>query len=115
MRVAQEEIFGPVVSVLTFETEDEAIELANDVEYGLSGAVWTENIRQAHRMIDAIRAGSVWVNEYRYFAPSAPFGGFKNSGIGRESGREGLKEYYQTKSAWIDLSGEVKNPFDPYS
>jgi len=115
MRVAQEEIFGPVVSVLTFETEDEAIELANDVEYGLSGAVWTENIRQAHRMIDAIKAGSVWVNEYRYFAPSAPFGGFKNSGIGRESGREGLKEYYQTKSAWIDLSGEVKNPFDPYS
>ncbi len=115
MQVAQEEIFGPVVSILTFETEDEAIELANDVEYGLSGAVWTENIRQAHRMIDAIKAGSVWVNEYRYFAPSVPFGGFKNSGVGRESGREGLREYYQTKSAWIDLSGEVKNPFDPYS
>lgn len=115
MQIAQQEIFGPVVSILTFETEDEAVELANDTEYGLAGGVWTENIRQAHRMIDAIEAGSVWVNEYRYFAPSAPFGGFKNSGIGRESGIEGLREYYQTKSAWIDLSGEVKNPFDPYS
>lgn len=115
MQVAQEEIFGPVVSILTFQTEEEAIELANDVEYGLAGAVWTENMRQAHRMVDAIRAGTVWVNEYRFIAPNVPFGGYKDSGVGRESGREGLEEYYQTKSVWFDLAGNVDNPFDPYS
>lgn len=115
MQVAQEEIFGPVVSILTFETETEAVELANDVEYGLAGAVWTEEMRQAHRLVDAIEAGTVWVNEYRFIAPNVPFGGFKDSGVGRESGSEGLEEYYQTKSVWFDLAGNVDNPFDPYS
>lgn len=115
MQVAQEEIFGPVVSILTFRTEAEAIELANDIEYGLAGAVWTEDMRQAHRMVDAIQAGTVWVNEYRFIAPNVPFGGYKDSGVGRESGREGLEEYYQTKSVWFDLAGNVDNPFDPYS
>ncbi|MFC3958795.1 aldehyde dehydrogenase [Halovivax cerinus] len=114
MRVAQEEIFGPVASVLTFRDEDEALALANDVDYGLAGAVWTEDMRQAHRAADEIRAGTIWVNEYRVIAPNVPFGGFEDSGLGREAGREGLEAYYQTKSVWMDLSGEVDNPFNPY-
>jgi aldehyde dehydrogenase (NAD+) len=111
MRVAQEEIFGPVASVITFEDEAEAVELANDVDYGLAAGVWTEDMRQAHHLADEIRAGTVWINQYRIITPNIPFGGFKDSGIGRESGIEGLKEYYQTKSVYMDLSGEVTDPF----
>jgi aldehyde dehydrogenase (NAD+) len=111
MQVAQEEIFGPVATVLTFADEDEAIELANDVDYGLAAGVWTEDTRQAHRLVDAIDAGTVWVNQYRLIAPNVPFGGFEDSGLGREAGREGLEEYYQIKSVWFDLSGEVSDPF----
>ena len=111
MRVAQEEIFGPVASVIPFEDEAHAVELANDVEYGLAAGVWTEDMRQAHRLADDIRAGTVWINQYRIITPNVPFGGFKDSGMGRESGIEGLKEYYQTKSVYMDLSGEVTNPF----
>jgi len=111
MRIAQEEIFGPVASVIEFADEDEAVRLANDVDYGLAAGVWTEDMRQAHRLVDDIRAGTVWINQYRIIAPNVPFGGFKDSGIGREAGLEGLKEYYQTKSVWMDLSGEVTDPF----
>lgn len=112
MTIAQDEIFGPVACVLSFEDEAEALELANDVEYGLAGAVWTEDMRQAHRMVERIEAGVVWVNNYRVLSPTVPIGGFKDSGIGREAGLEGLEEYYQSKSVWFDLSGEVGDPFE---
>ncbi|MFB6108752.1 MAG: aldehyde dehydrogenase [Haloplanus sp.] len=111
MQVAQEEIFGPVASVISFSTEDEALALANDVDFGLAGAVWTENMNRARRFVEGIRAGTVWVNEYRMVSPNSPFGGYNDSGIGRENGREGLEEYYQVKSVWYDHAGEVGDPF----
>ena len=111
MTVAQEEIFGPVASVISFSSEAEVVELANDTDYGLAAGVWTEDIRQAERLVDAIEAGVVWVNEYRAFSQRVPFGGYKDSGLGRENGREGLEEYLQTKSVWYDQSGEVTSPF----
>lgn len=111
MTVAQEEIFGPVASVIPFSTEEEAIELANDVDYGLAAAIWTQNMGRANRFVESVRAGTVWVNEYRVVAPNSPFGGYKDSGLGRECGREGLEEYYQTKSVWYDHAGEVGDPF----
>ncbi|MFB6165830.1 MAG: aldehyde dehydrogenase [Haloarculaceae archaeon] len=111
MTVAQEEIFGPVASVLTFASEDEVVDLANDTEFGLAAGIWTEDMRRAHRVADALEAGTIWVNEYRTLSYNSPFGGYKDSGLGRENGAEGLEEYRQTKSVWIDLSGEVADPF----
>lgn len=111
MTVAREEIFGPVASVIEFETEAEVINLANDTQFGLAAGVWTENMRQAHRFTEAVEAGTVWVNEYRTLAYNAPFGGFKDSGLGRELGRDGLDEYRQPKTVWFDRSGEVDDPF----
>jgi aldehyde dehydrogenase (NAD+) len=111
MQVAQEEIFGPVASVIPFSTEEEVVELANDTDYGLAAGVWTEDTRRALRMVEKLEAGTVWVNEYRTVSHRSPFGGYKDSGLGRENGREGLEEYQQTKSVWIDRSGEVEDPF----
>jgi len=111
MEIAQEEIFGPVLAVLTFATEEGAVELANDISYGLAAGVWTEDMRQAHRVASEFDAGTVWVNEFRQSAFNAPFGGFKDSGIGRQDGIEGLDEYLQRKSVFVDLSGEVSRPF----
>jgi aldehyde dehydrogenase (NAD+) len=111
MTVAQEEIFGPVASVLTFEDEAEALSLANDTQFGLAAGVWTEDMRQAHRFADEAQAGTVWVNEYRTLSYNAPFGGYKDSGLGRENGAEGIDEYRQTKTVWMDLSGDVDDPF----
>lgn len=111
MQVAQEEIFGPVASVMSFSDEDEVVELANESNYGLVAGVWTENMRQAHRMIDQLDVGSVFINEYRTVSYASPYGGYKDSGLGRENGREGLEEYLQTKSVWFDLSGSVADPF----
>ena len=111
MDIAQEEIFGPVLAVLTFASEEEAVELANDVAFGLAAGVWTEDMRQAHRVASNVEAGTVWVNEFRQSAFNAPFGGYKNSGIGRQDGKEGLDQYLQRKSIFVDISGEVSRPF----
>ena len=111
MQVVQEEIFGPVLAVVPFASEDEAIALANDTNYGLAAGVWTNSVAKAHRVAGGLEAGTVWVNEYRMVSYASPFGGYKDSGIGREQGEEGLEEYMQTKSVWIDLSEEVSDPF----
>jgi acyl-CoA reductase-like NAD-dependent aldehyde dehydrogenase len=109
-RVAREEIFGPVVSLLRFDDEDEAVAIGNDTTYGLAAGVWTEDVRRAHRMTKRLRAGTVWVNNYRMVSHALPFGGFKSSGLGREIGIEALKEYTETKSVWIDTGNEVRFP-----
>jgi len=99
---AQREIFGPVVTAITFETEDEAIALANDTTFGLAGAVWTADVGRAHRMASAVRAGTFWINSYKAIHVSSPFGGSLNSGFGRSSGTDALAEYTAAKSVWLD-------------
>jgi acyl-CoA reductase-like NAD-dependent aldehyde dehydrogenase len=111
MEVARDEIFGPVLSVLTFDTEQEAVEQANSTEFGLGAGVWTNDVRRAHRVAHALRAGNVWVNSYRVVAPNVPFGGTGASGWGRESGLDSVREYTQTKAVWIELSGQTRDPF----
>ena len=111
MRIAQEEVFGPVLSVIPFRDEDEAIAIGNDVVFGLAAGVWTQNMRRAFTMAERLQAGTVWVNTYRAVSYLSPFGGYKRSGIGRESGQEMIKEYLQTKSVWISTATEVPNPF----
>jgi (Z)-2-((N-methylformamido)methylene)-5-hydroxybutyrolactone dehydrogenase len=111
MRIAREEVFGPILSVIPFEDEDEALAIANDSPYGLAAGLWTSDIGRAIRMSERIQAGTVWVNCYRAVSFMAPFGGYKRSGIGRESGQEAIDAYLQTKSVWIDTSGQTANPF----
>ena len=112
MRIAQEEVFGPVLSVIGFDTEDEAIAIGNDIAYGLAAGVWTKDIGRAVRMSKALKAGTVWVNTYRAVSYMMPFGGVKRSGLGRESGIEAIREYLETKSVWISTSDAVPgNPF----
>ena len=103
MTIAREEIFGPVLAVLGFDDEEEAIALANQSMYGLAAGVWSRDIGRAHRVAHAIRAGTVWVNTYNMYDPAAPFGGFKASGFGRDLGRTALEGYTETKSVWIAL------------
>jgi (Z)-2-((N-methylformamido)methylene)-5-hydroxybutyrolactone dehydrogenase len=111
MRVVEEEIFGPVASFMSFGDEDEAVALANDSEFGLAAGVWTQNVHRAHRVARRLRAGSVWVNAYRTAAPGVPFGGYKSSGIGRENGAASVLEYTETKSVWVELTGQSRDPF----
>jgi aldehyde dehydrogenase (NAD+) len=111
MRVAREEIFGPVLSVIPFESEEDLIRQANDTRYGLAAGIWTRDIQKAHRVAHALRAGTVWVNSYRTLSFNTPFGGYKMSGMGRENGLESLKDYTQVKSVWVELSGQTRDPF----
>jgi len=111
MRIAQEEVFGPVLSVIAFDDAEEAIAIANDTQYGLAAGVWTQSINTAFTMAQRLEAGTVWINTYRATSYMSPFGGYKRSGIGRESGLTAIREYLQEKSVWIDTIGEVANPF----
>ncbi len=100
MKIAQEEIFGPVLCVIPFDSDDEAIKIANDSIYGLGGGVWSKNLDRAHGIAAAMRTGTVWVNDYHMITPTQPFGGYKQSGIGRELGDFGYNEYRQIKHVW---------------
>jgi len=111
MRIAQEEVFGPVLAVIPFKDDEEALAIGNDVIFGLAAGVWTEDMRRAITMSEQLQAGTVWVNTYRAFSYTTPFGGYKRSGLGRENGQEAIHEYMQTKSVWISTSSEVPNPF----
>jgi aldehyde dehydrogenase (NAD+) len=100
-RLAREEVFGPIGAIIRFKDEDDAVRLANDTAYGLAAAVWTESLRRGHRMIPRIRAGTVWLNNYRISEYTRPFGGYKQSGIGRETGIDALHAYTEMKSVYI--------------
>jgi aldehyde dehydrogenase (NAD+) len=112
MRIAREEVFGPILSIIGFDDEDEAVSIANDTEYGLAAGVWTKDMARALRMMRKIKAGMVWINTYRVASFMVPFGGMKASGIGRENGINAIKEYLETKSVWI--SGQTGSPGNPF-
>jgi len=112
MRIAREEVFGPVLSVIKFRDEAEAIAIANDTDYGLAAGLWTKDLQRAVRVSGQLQAGSVWVNMYRAISYTSPFGGFKQSGIGRENGMEAIGEYLQTRSVWFNTADHVPNPFE---
>jgi acyl-CoA reductase-like NAD-dependent aldehyde dehydrogenase len=103
MTIAREEIFGPVLAVIDFDGVDEAVARANDSQYGLAAAVWTKDIKKAHTVARRLQAGTVWINAYNVYDTAAPFGGYKESGFGRELGVHALEHYTQTKTVWVDL------------
>jgi acyl-CoA reductase-like NAD-dependent aldehyde dehydrogenase len=104
MTIAREEIFGPVLAALEFSSVEEAVDLGNRVRYGLAAAVWTRDVKKALRVARELKAGTVWINTYNFYDPGLPFGGYKQSGFGRERGEEAMHEYTQVKSVWADLS-----------
>lgn len=104
MTIAKEEIFGPVVSVIPFEGVDEAIRIANQTEYGLGGGVCTTNLKKAFKVVNSMQTGNIWVNTYNLEEPNSPFGGYKQSGIGKENGEASIDAYTQIKNVWIDLN-----------
>jgi len=104
MTIAKEEIFGPVIAVMPYEDLDELIGRANNSQYGLAAGVWTKDVAKAHYIAERLRAGTVWVNCYNVFDAGSPFGGYKQSGMGREMGSYALNNYTEVKSVWIDLN-----------
>lgn len=111
MRIAQEEVFGPVLAILKFKDEADAIRIGNDIRFGLAAGVWTKSLHRAMWMTEKLKAGTVWVNNYRSTSYTTPFGGYKDSGIGREGGLEAVKEYMEAKSVWISTDLNMPNPF----
>lgn len=111
MGIAQEEVFGPVLSIIPFDSEEEAIAIGNDTKYGLASGIWTTNLSRAMRVSKAISAGTVWVNTYRAIAVQAPFGGFRDSGYGRERGEVALDEFTATKNVMVNFSEAERDPF----
>jgi acyl-CoA reductase-like NAD-dependent aldehyde dehydrogenase len=106
-RVCREEVFGPFVTVTTFRTDEQALAIANDVDYGLGGGLWTRDLGRAHRMAAAIRTGMVWINSYKRVNPGSPFGGVGLSGYGREMGFEAIREYTEAKSVWVNVDAAI--------
>jgi aldehyde dehydrogenase (NAD+) len=111
MELAREEVFGPVLSLIPFDTEEEAISIGNDTRYGLAAGIWTTDLSRTLRMTRALNAGMVWVNTYRVSQAMAPFGGFKDSGFGKERGTMAVNEYLRTKNVMIDFAAQVRDPF----
>jgi acyl-CoA reductase-like NAD-dependent aldehyde dehydrogenase len=111
MRIAQEEVFGPVLAVIPFADEEEAVAIANDSRFGLGAGVWTTDIGRAFRMSERVQSGTVWVNTYRAVSFMAPFGGVKDSGLGRENGAAAIEEYFETKTVWLNTGAPSSNPF----
>jgi acyl-CoA reductase-like NAD-dependent aldehyde dehydrogenase len=109
--IARNEVFGPVLTVMPFDDEAEAVALANDTEFGLAAGVWTTNLSRAHRMARVLDAGTVWVNMYRASAANVPFGGFKDSGLGFNNGIEAINKYLRTKAVWCELGKGQSDPF----
>ncbi|MEX2658130.1 MAG: aldehyde dehydrogenase [Acidimicrobiales bacterium] len=113
MRIAKEEVFGPVVCLQRFDDEDDAVSVAHDTRFGLAAGVWTSDLGRGLRMSQRLRCGTVWVNTYRRLNYTLPFGGFGDSGIGRENGHDAIDEYTELKSVWIETSSEASDPFNP--
>ena len=111
MRIAQEEVFGPILAVLPFDTDEEAVALANDTRFGLAAGLWTSNVSRAHAMSRRLEAGTVWVNTYRALSPAMPFGGVKDSGLGRENGAGAISDFTHDKSIWLETEPSPADPF----
>ena len=111
MRIAQEEVFGPILSIIPFDSEEEAVRIANDTPYGLAAGIWTMDVSRAHRVARQLDAGTVWVNTYRAVSPNMPFGGFKASGIGSENGVDAVRDFTRVKSVWIETEPAAGDPF----